>query len=205
MLHTNLPPRSCGLPAFPPSLLATPSPLSFCLVFPWKNIRQVWQEMRQMAGMTGGTFFFLEGENERECRHTSLAFFFFPPPHFCETLWLLDHQQACENSTVSVHRHTHSHPFHTCTHTLTTYALYNKPVWCFGLGANRHSETVTAYNIRMMEMSLSCGGLWLTCELVANIECLLDMSCSWQYACTVIAPVRTHIHHVRSQICLCAA
>lgn len=26
-----------------------------------------------------------------------------------------------------------------------------------------------------MEMSLSCGALWLTCELVANTECLLDI------------------------------
>ena len=125
-------------PAPPPSFFNAPSPLFFCLIFPWKNTRQVWQEMRQMAGMTGGTFFWVFFFGKRKWKGTQTH---DAPP---QTLYLLDRQQAWENTTVSVHRHTHWYSFYAHTQKHTAYALYNKPVWCFGLGANRHSESVTA-------------------------------------------------------------
>lgn len=77
----------------PPSLLTASSPLLFCFSLPWKHTRQVWQEMRQMVRMTGGTF--LEGEMKGNMRK-SYADTLFP---LFETLYLLDHQQACEIQT----------------------------------------------------------------------------------------------------------
>lgn len=90
ILPTKLPPHSCSLPIsspLPPHRFLTPSLL---LLLPWKHTRQVWQEMRQMVRMTGGTF--LEGEMKGNMRK-SYADTLFP---LFETLYLLDCQQACE-------------------------------------------------------------------------------------------------------------
>lgn len=103
-------PQNChhtagAFPSPSPSLLTAPSPLLFCFSLPWKHTRQVWQEMRQMVRMTGGTF--LEGEMKGNMRrsHTDTLFPLF------ETLYLLDRQQACKIQTclckdTNVHTHT---------------------------------------------------------------------------------------------------
>lgn len=153
-------------PAPPPSFFNAPSPLFFCLIFPWKNTRQVWQEMRQMAGMTGGTFFwvffFLERENEREHRHMPLP----PKRSTCWTGNKREKIQPCRSTdthTDILFTHTHKNTLHMPSIISLFDALASGLI-----GILR----VWQLNIRMMEMSLSRGGLWLTCELVANIQCL---------------------------------
>lgn len=62
-------------------------------------------------------------------------------------------------------------------------------------------ESVTAYNITMMEMSLSGSVLWVTCVLVAKIEFRALISYTWQCIYTVRC---THVQHThRRQICTC--
>lgn len=194
ILPTKLSPHSCSLPvSFP--LPSSPLPHPFSSASPY--LGNIPDRCGRRCGRWRGwqeELFWREKWKEIWGRATQTL---FSPSLKHSTCWTINkpvkYKRVCAKAQTCTHTHTHS-----------AYALYNKPVWCFGLEANRHSESVTAYNIRMMEMSLSCGVLWLTRELVANIKFLLDMSYSWWHTYMVIASQYVHTYNAFSNLSLCS-
>lgn len=110
MLSTvhKLPPPSCSLLLFPSSL----SPFGLlhhsflCLPLLWKDSRQMWQEMRQMARMTGESFWKKKWKPEDVSnrmnlshKHSCTQFLLF----CCFTCWMC---ASCINSHVGSHTQT---------------------------------------------------------------------------------------------------
>ena len=116
--------------------LSLPLSLSVGLSLLWKDSGQVWQEKRQMAGMTGETF---GVEREiRQCEerdvsstehtHAAAHTFYYPAA-------LLAASASHINHYLGVHKHTGAHKQ---THTVHMPSIIS--LWCSGLEADRHDR-----------------------------------------------------------------
>lgn len=134
-------PASCSLLCFPSSLPFLSPSLSFSLSLCFslekknKNTRQVWQEKRQMARMTGETFWKEEVKIKR-CEEQDESSKRAHTHTLIHTVYFLLFYMLCVRDInynyVDVYTHIH-------THTPSAHALYNKSLWCFGLEADRHA------------------------------------------------------------------
>lgn len=186
MLSTGhkLLPASCSLHRFPFSLSVSisRSHFSVCLPLLWKDSRQVWQENRQMARMTGETFgvgneiqkMWRKGWIQHKHTHTQAGTHILL---FCCFIWWLVSLPHKLQLWWCTHSHTHT------VHMPSIISLFD----ALALRLIHMLESVTAYNITMMEMSLSSSVLWLTCVLVAKIEFQVLISYIWQCLYTVIS------------------
>ena len=143
--------------------------LSVSLPLHWKDSSQMWQEKRQMAMMTGETFFLGRNENQKiwnewiHQKHTCKRICFSVQPVYllASTSYINIRHVCTYTQTLSLSlSHTHT------VHMPLTISLFN----ALALRLMGKLESMTAYNIAMMEMSLSACVLWLSYVLVAEIE-----------------------------------
>lgn len=147
----------------------------------------MWQEKRQMARMTGETFWKEEMKIKRcEEQDESSKRAHTYPYTYCLLSTVL--YALCQGHKLQlcqcIHTHTHTHPVHTPCIISLFDALALKLIGML--------ESVTAYIITMMEMSLSGCVLWVT-RVLLDCLCSVDLH-SYTVCCATI------IHKARRQI-----
>lgn len=159
---------------------------SLCLTLLWKDSRQVWQRYEADGKDDSRNFSERKWKPEDVTKKTN-------PAHKQSCMDFVFLLLYCWCVTITfVHTHMPT------VHMPSIISLFD----ALALGLIGMLESVTAYIIKMMEMSLSPSVLWLTWVLVAKIEFQACISFIWQCTGTAIRTVYVQPQITHTGLCM---